>query len=56
MVVSEKQTVKEEFENKKDILATKTDMERLKGELMVIKWMLGVVLGGIVSLIVKAFF
>jgi len=51
-----KQTVKEEFENKKDVLATKTDIERLRAELLVVKWMLGVVLAGIISLILKAFF
>lgn len=51
-----KHAVKEEFDNKKDILATKTDIERLNAQLLVVKWMLGVVLAGIVSLILKAFF
>ena len=40
----------------KDILATKTDIAPIKAELLVVKWMLGVVLAGIVSLILKAFF
>ncbi len=46
----------EEFNTKKDILATKMDIEKLKAELLVIKWMLGFVLAGILSLIVKSFF
>ncbi len=37
-------------------LATKTDINRLERELMVIKWMVGLVLGGILTLILKAFF
>lgn len=30
--------------------------ETLKGELMLIKWMLGILLGGIAALVIKAFF
>ena len=37
-------------------LATKSDIYRLERELLVIKWMMGLVLGGIVALILKAFF
>ena len=37
-------------------LATKTDTNRLERELIVIKWMVGLVLGGILTLILKAFF
>ena len=37
-------------------LATKTDINRLERELIVIKWMVGLVLGGILILILKAFF
>ena len=37
-------------------LATKTDINRLERELIVIKWMIGLVLGGILTLILKAFF
>ncbi len=51
-----KSAVKEEFENKKDILATKLDLEKIKAELLVIKWMLGVILAGIISLVLKTFF
>ena len=36
--------------------ATKTDINRLERELLVIKWMVGLVLGGILTLILKAFF
>ena len=36
--------------------ATKTDINRLERELIVIKWMVGLVLGGILTLILKAFF
>ncbi|SDY32274.1 hypothetical protein [Nitrosomonas halophila] len=37
-------------------LATKMDVNRIKRELLVIKWMIGLALGGIVTLILKAFF
>lgn len=37
-------------------LATKMDVNRIERELLVIKWMIGLVLGGIVTLILKAFF
>ena len=51
-----KNAVAEEFLNKKDILSTKMDIEKLKAELLVLKWMLGFVLAGILSLIIKSFF
>ena len=37
-------------------LATKSDINRLEHELLVVKWMVGLVLGGILTLILKAFF
>ena len=37
-------------------LATKSDINRLEREALVIKWMVGLVLGGILTLIIKAFF
>ena len=37
-------------------LATKTDINRLELELLVVKWMVSLVLGGILTLIFKAFF
>lgn len=37
-------------------LATKIDVNRIERELLVIKWMIGLVLGGIITLILKAFF
>ena len=37
-------------------LDTKTDINRLERELVVVKWMVGLVLGGILALILKAFF
>ena len=37
-------------------LATKSDINRLERELIVVKWMVGLVLGGILTLILKAFF
>jgi hypothetical protein len=46
----------EEFNAKKDILASKLDIEKLNAELLVIKWMLGFVMAGILSLIMKSFF
>ena len=45
-----------EFNNNKDMLATKTDIEQLKAELLVLKWMLGFLLTVMLSLIVKTFF
>jgi hypothetical protein len=37
-------------------LASKNDIQRIERELLVIKWTIGLVLGGIVTLILKAFF
>ena len=37
-------------------LATKSDINRLERELLVLKWMVGMVIGGVVALILKAFF
>jgi hypothetical protein len=37
-------------------LATKSDINRVEPELLVIKWRVGLVLGGILTLILKAFF
>ncbi len=37
-------------------LAKKSDINRLESEVLVIKWMVGLVLGGILTLIIKAFF
>jgi len=37
-------------------LATRTDIHRVERELLVLKWMVGLVLGGIVALVLKAFF
>jgi len=51
-----KQEVESQLAEKSDMLATKLDIEKLRAELLVVKWMLGVVLAGIVSLIVKTFF
>ena len=57
-----KTTVMEELNHKKDVLATKNDvfvlqndMEKVKAELLVIKWMLSFVLAGMLSLIFKSF-
>lgn len=37
-------------------LATKTDINRIEKELVVLKWMTGIVMGGVLALIMKAFF
>jgi hypothetical protein len=37
-------------------LATKNDINRIEKELVVLKWMTGIVMGGILALIMKAFF
>jgi hypothetical protein len=58
-----KSSVMEEFNNKKDTLATKSDIfllqndiEKVKAELLVLKWMLGFLLAGMLFLILKTFF
>ena len=58
-----KQEVKGELASQKDILATKEDIhnleidiEKLRSEFLVVKWMLGLILAGIISLVVKTFF
>lgn len=48
--------VENKIDDKKDELATKLDIERIKAELLVIKWMLGVIIAGILSLVIKSFF
>ena len=35
---------------------SKADINRLERELLVLKWMVGLVLGGIITLVLKAFF
>ena len=47
--------VENKIEDQQDTLASKLDIEKLKAELLVVKWMLGVVLAGIISLVLKAF-
>ncbi len=37
-------------------LATKHDINRIEKELVVLKWMTGIVMGGVLALIMKAFF
>jgi hypothetical protein len=37
-------------------LATKNDINRIEKELVVLKWMTGIVMGGILALIMKTFF
>lgn len=37
-------------------IATKADMHRIEKELAVLKWMSGIVMGGILALILKTFF
>ena len=37
-------------------LATKSDINRLEKQIIVLKWMMGLMLTGVVSLIMKAFF
>lgn len=55
--------IEKKFRDNKDILASKEDtyrievkIEKLRAEFLVVKWMLGVVLAGIISLILKTFF
>ena len=37
-------------------IATKSDIHRIEKELAVLKWMSGIVMGGILALIMKTFF
>ena len=37
-------------------LATKADMVRIEGELKLLRWMQGLVIGGVLALILKTFF
>jgi len=37
-------------------LATRSDINRLEKELAILKWMTGIVIGGILTLVMKAFF
>jgi hypothetical protein len=37
-------------------LKMETRFEQIKGELTLMRWMLGILLGGVIALIVKAFF
>jgi hypothetical protein len=37
-------------------LATKNDVLKIEKELLVMKWMTGLVLGGVVALVLKSFF
>ena len=52
--------VKDDLATKKDIqdlrVATQKDIQDLKHEINLIKWMLGFIFAGILSLIAKAFF
>jgi len=61
------EAVEHKIEEQKNSLATKHDIEktksdltleieRVKAEMLVMKWMLGAVLAGIISLILKAYF
>ena len=54
---AEAEALAEVFSEALDIqLATKADSARLEGELKLMKWMLGLVIGGISVLILKTFF
>ena len=50
----------DELASKRDIreleLKIESRFEQVKGELTLIKWMLGIMLGGVMALILKAFF
>lgn len=37
-------------------LATKSDISRIEKELVVLKWMTGIVMGGVLALILRTFF
>jgi len=37
-------------------LATRSDINRIERELLVLKWMTGLILGGVLALVMKSFF
>lgn len=37
-------------------LASKNDIHRIERELVILRWMTGIIMGGIIALIMKAFF
>jgi len=41
---------------KEDIRDVRSDISRLERDLFVLKWMMGMMIGGIVALVLKAFF
>ena len=45
-----------ELATKLDIENIKLEIERVRSEVTITKWMLGVVIAGILSLIIKSFF
>ncbi len=47
---------KKELATKDDIRALKDNIIKIEGEIKLIKWMIGVMLAGVVSLVLKAFF
>ena len=51
--LAQKQVLSEVLET---TLATKDDINRLEKQIAVLKWMMGVMLAGVMSLILKAFF
>jgi hypothetical protein len=52
-VMAQKQVLAEVLDTN---LATKDDINRLEKQIVVLKWMMGVMLAGVVSLVLKAFF
>lgn len=60
MVAAFSEAMNSQLASKSDIThlerELKSDISRLERELLVIKWMVGVVIGGILTLVLKAFF
>ncbi len=47
---------KKELATKDDIRALKDDIIKIEGEIKLIKWIISVMLAGVISLVLKAFF
>ena len=50
------QAMEIQLATKQDIRDVRSDISRLERDLFVLKWMMGMMIGGIIALVLKAFF
>lgn len=56
-VINESETAsRKDLATKEDIFKLNERMTKIEGELTLIKWMMGIMLAGVISLVMKAFF